>query len=55
MLGSPFRYEAWLTPEQYQKLGELSLRWAHIDHILGNCLKTLLTFTDEEAISIVFL
>jgi hypothetical protein len=54
MIPSPFRFEANLTPEDYQKIGLLSLRWSHIDHVIANCLKALLRLTDEEAIVVVF-
>ena len=54
MLNSPFRYEEWLTPGEYQKLGELMLRWSHIDHIIGNCLSAMLRLSPEEAAAMVF-
>lgn len=54
MLDSPFHYDEWLTPEELQKLGQLSLRWSHIDHILGNCLKAMLRLSDEEAVVVIF-
>jgi hypothetical protein len=54
MIESPFIYEEWLTPADYQKIGELALRWSHIDHILGNCLKTMLDLSDNEAVIMVF-
>lgn len=51
---SPYRFEPDLSPEEYQKIGQLSLRWSHIEHVIGNCLKTMLRLTDEEAIVVVF-
>jgi hypothetical protein len=54
MLDTPFRFEPSLTPEEYQKIGRLSLKWSTIEHICGNCLKTMLRLTDEEAVIIVF-
>jgi hypothetical protein len=54
MIPTPFRYEANLTPEDFQKIGQLSLRWSHTDHIIANCLKVMLRLTDEEAILMVF-
>lgn len=54
MLKSPFLFEAELKPSEYQKLGKLSLRWSHTEHIIGNCLKVMLRLTDEEAIPVVF-
>lgn len=54
MLESPFQYEDWLTPKDYQKLGELSLRWSTLDHIIGNCLSAMLKLSPEEAVVMVF-
>jgi hypothetical protein len=54
MIPSPYNFEPALTDQEYAKLGVLALRWSHIEHILGNCLKVLLRLTDEEAIIIVF-
>ena len=54
MIPSPYRFEPTFTDAEYAKLGVLALRWSHIEHILGNCLKVLLRLTDEEAIVIVF-
>jgi hypothetical protein len=54
MLDTPFLFEETLTDGDFQKIGQLSLRWSHIEHIVGNCLKTMLRLTDEEAIIAVF-
>jgi hypothetical protein len=54
MLDSPFVFEPHLTPEEYQKLGILALRWSHIDHIIGNCLRVMLRQTEQEAIVTIF-
>jgi hypothetical protein len=54
MIDSPFRYEKNFTPKDYETLGKLSLRWAHIDHVLANCLKRLLRLNDDQAQAIVF-
>lgn len=54
MIPTPFWFEQDFTPEDFQKLGQLSLRWSHTDHIIGNCVKVLLRLTDEEAISVIF-
>lgn len=54
MIESPWRYEENLTPADFQKIGELLLRCSHIEHVLGNCLKTLLRLTDDEAVIMVF-
>jgi hypothetical protein len=54
MIPSPFRFEENLTPEDFQKIGQLSLRWSHIEHIIANCLKAILRLSDKEAVVIVF-
>jgi hypothetical protein len=48
MISSPFWFEDKLTPEGYQKIGKLSLRWSHIDHLIANCPKKLLRLSDDE-------
>ena len=54
MIPTPFWFEGELTPADFEKLGQLSLRWSHIDHIIGNCLKILLRLNEEEAVAVVF-
>jgi hypothetical protein len=43
-----------LNGEDFQKIGQLAVRWSHIDQVIGNCLKALLRLPDEEAMIIVF-
>ena len=52
-IASPFRFEGDFTPSEFKKLGQLALRWAHIEHIIGNCIKALLGITDEQAESLI--
>jgi hypothetical protein len=52
MISCPFEYH--LTDQEMQKLGELSLTWSHTDHTIGNCLKAVLNFNDDEAIALIF-
>lgn len=54
MLQTPYLFEPNLSPEDYQRLGVLSLRWSHTEHVIGNCLKTMLRLTEQEAIVMVF-
>ena len=54
MIPSPYRFEPLISDQDLSKLGILMLRWSHIEHILGNCLKVMLRITDEEAVVIVF-
>jgi hypothetical protein len=54
VIKAPFQYDVELTAEEYQKLGELSLRWSHIEHVIGSCLKAMLRLSDDEATVMVF-
>jgi hypothetical protein len=54
MIAVPYRFEPDLSAEEFMKLGQLSLRWSHIEHVLGHCLKRMLRLTDDEAIIVVF-
>jgi len=54
MIQSPFRFEQNLTPDDFQKIGQLSLRWSHTEHIIANCLKVMLLLSDEEAVIMIF-
>jgi len=54
MIPVPYNFEPVLQIEEYVKIGQLSLRWSHIEHIIGNCLKRMLRLSDDEATVIVF-
>jgi hypothetical protein len=54
MIESPFRFENHLTPEDFQRLGKLMLRWSHTEHIVAHCLRLLLHLSEDEANIIVF-
>jgi hypothetical protein len=54
MLTSPFRFDKELSSEDFERLGRLSLRWSHIDHMLANCLKILLRLDDNQARIMIF-
>jgi len=54
MIASPWRFEPVISDQDLAKIGILTLRWSHIEHILGNCLKVLLRLSDDEAAAIVF-
>lgn len=36
------------------KIGHLSVKWSHLEHIIGNCLKVILRLSDDEARIVVF-
>src|ERR1700730_13531843 len=54
MIPVPWRLEPDLAPEDFQKIGQLTIRWSHIDEIIGHCLKTILRLNDDQAAIIVF-
>jgi len=54
MIPVPFSIEPELTAEEFCRIGQLTLRWSHIDHIIGNSLKAALGLSDEQATIMVF-
>jgi hypothetical protein len=54
MTKSPFLFEECLTEEELRRLGLLALRWSHIEHILGNCLRRRLGMSEDDAVMIIF-
>ncbi|PBB26127.1 MULTISPECIES: hypothetical protein [unclassified Mesorhizobium] len=48
------RYEDVLAPADFQKIGQLTLRWSLIEHTIGNCLRVLLRLTPAESVPMVF-
>jgi hypothetical protein len=54
MIASPYNFEPLISDQDLAKLGILALRWSHIEHVLANCLKTMLRLSDEEAVVVVF-
>lgn len=54
MLASPFRFDKELSSDDFEKLGRLSLRWSHIDHMIANCLKVLLGLNEDQARIMIF-
>ena len=54
MLASPFRFDKELSSDDFERLGRLSLRWSHIDHMIANCLKVLLGLNEDQARIMIF-
>ena len=42
MIPAPYAFDPELTDPEFAKLGVLSLRWAHLENLLANCLKLML-------------
>jgi hypothetical protein len=54
MLTSPFRFDGELSAKEFERLGRLSLRWSHIDHMIANCLKIILRLDEDQARIMIF-
>jgi hypothetical protein len=54
MIPVPWSLEPELPSEDFHKIGQLAIRWSHIDQIIGNCLKVVLRLSDDEATVVVF-
>ena len=54
MIASPFRFDTELSSEDFERLGRLSLRWSHIDHMIANCLKLQLGLDEDQARAMIF-
>ena len=54
MIPVPWNLEPELPSEDFAKIGQLAIRWSHIDQIIANCLKVVLRLSDDEATIIVF-
>ena len=54
MIKTPFRFEPDFSDQDFGKLGQFALRWSHIDHTIGNCLRRLLNLDMQRAAVIVF-
>jgi len=54
MIPTPYNFEPTLSDQEFMKIGHLSVKWSHLEHIVGNCLKVILRLNDEEARIIVF-
>jgi hypothetical protein len=54
MIETPFRFEAKLTDQEFERLGRFLTRWSLIDHIIGNCLRRVLQMDPKPANVMVF-
>jgi hypothetical protein len=54
MIKTPYGFEANLTDQDFQKIGQFACRWSHIEHTMANCLRRLLDLTPEEATIMAF-
>jgi hypothetical protein len=54
MIPTPYRFEESVTDEEFKKLGQFTLRWSHIDHTIGNCLRRMLDMDPKPATVMIF-
>ena len=54
MISTPYLFEPSLSDQEFMKIGHLSVKWSHLEHIIGNCLKVILRLNDDEARIVVF-
>lgn len=54
MIETPFLVEEHFTNKEFTQLGQLLLRWSHIENLVANCLKVLLRLDEQEARIVVF-
>ena len=54
MIKTPYHFEANLSDQEFQKIGQFACRWALIEHTIANCLREMLGMEMEEARGKVF-
>ncbi|HUQ38356.1 MAG TPA: hypothetical protein VM144_18455 [Aestuariivirga sp.] len=54
MIETPFLFEEAISDDEFKKLGQMLVRWSHIENTIGNCLRRLLRLSMDEAIVVVF-
>jgi hypothetical protein len=54
MIKTPYHFEADLSDQDFQKVGQFACRWALMEHTIANCLRVMLGMEMEEAREKVF-
>jgi len=54
MITTPYGFEGKLSGEEFRKIGQFALRWSHMDHTIGNCLRRLLEMSPAQATVLIF-
>src|SRR5262249_30322456 len=54
MIKTPYHFEANLSDQELQKIGQFACRWALIEHTIGNCLRVMLAMEPEPATIMIF-
>lgn len=54
MIKTPYHFEANLSDQEFQKIGQFACRWALIEHTIGNYLRVMLEMGPEPATIMIF-
>ena len=54
MIKTPYHFEADLSDQEFQKIGQFACRWALIEHTIANCLRVMLGMEMEPATVMIF-
>jgi hypothetical protein len=54
MIPTPYMFEPQFSDQEFAKIGQFALRWSHMDHTIGNCLRRLLDMSPETATVLIF-
>src|SRR5262249_1149046 len=54
MIRTPYHFEADLSDQDFQKIGQFACRWAHIEYTIGNCLRVMLGLGPKHAAIMIF-
>jgi hypothetical protein len=54
MIRTPYHFEANLSDQEFQKIGQFACRWALIEHTIGNYLRVMLEMGPEPATIMIF-
>lgn len=54
MIKTPYHFEAELSDQDFQKVGQFACRWALIEHTIANCLRVILEMEPEPATVMIF-
>src|SRR4029434_7484060 len=54
MIRTPYHFEANLSDQEFQKIGQFACRWALIEHTIANCLRVMLAMEMEPATVMIF-
>jgi hypothetical protein len=54
MIPTPYLFESNMSDEEFQKIGQFAVRWSHIEHTIGNCLRRLLELSPKHATVVIF-